>query len=159
MLYVLSIASIFCPLIVLSEDCGSAINSAAAPAPPADCSMLCAGNGSEFCGGQDRINLYNYTGTNQGNTTGSVTPTVQTTNLPGNWQYSRCLAYVYLAFLSTHNHLRLFTLIHSEPGGTSRVLPYRIVFPQNNTVQSCLTQCSTFGYPAGGMGNGDECCA
>ena len=65
--------------------------------------MPCAGNGSEFCGGRDRINLFNYTGTNQGNTsTGS--PTVQTTNLPGSWQYSRCLAYVFLAFLSTRNH-------------------------------------------------------
>jgi hypothetical protein len=70
----------------------------------ADCSMPCTGNGSEFCGGPDRLNLYNNTGTNQGNTTGSVTPTVQTTNLPGNWQYSRCFAYVYLAFLSTRNH-------------------------------------------------------
>jgi hypothetical protein len=64
--------------------------------------MLCAGNGAEFCGGRDRLNLYNYTGTNLGNA--SVTTTVQTTNLPGNWQYSRCLAYVYLAFISTRNH-------------------------------------------------------
>jgi hypothetical protein len=54
--------------------------------------------------------------------------------------------------------LRLLTLIHSEPGGTSRVFPYQIMFPQNNSVQSCLTQCSTFGYPAAGMENGDECC-
>ena len=26
-------------------------------------------------------------------------PTVQTTDLPGNWQYSRCLAYVFFASL------------------------------------------------------------
>src|ERR1700679_3117637 len=32
------------------------------------------------------------------------------------------------------------------------------MFPQNNSVQSCLTQCSTFGYPAAGMENGNECC-
>lgn len=101
--YILSIASICCPLSVLPKDCGTAINSHAAPAPLAECSTPCTGNGSEFCGGRDRLNLYNYTGTNLGYT-GSVRPTVQTTNLPGNWQYSRCLAYVYLTFLSTRNH-------------------------------------------------------
>jgi hypothetical protein len=30
-------------------------------------------------------------------------PTVQTTGLPGNWQYSGCLVYVFLAFLCTFN--------------------------------------------------------
>ena len=96
--YVISIASICCPLTVLPEDCGNAINSIAAPKPLADCSMLCTGNGSEFCGGQNRLNLYKYT------PKVSVAPAVQTINLPGNWQYSRCLAYVYLTFLSTRNH-------------------------------------------------------
>ncbi|KAH9991267.1 hypothetical protein BJV77DRAFT_547602 [Russula vinacea] len=62
-------------------------------------------------------------------------PTVQTTDLPGNWQYSRCLA---------------------EPGA-NHVFPYQIIFPQNNTAENCLSQCSTFGYPAAGMENGNEC--
>ena len=30
-------------------------------------------------------------------------PTVQATSLPGNWQYSQCLAYVFFAFLCTCN--------------------------------------------------------
>ena len=30
-------------------------------------------------------------------------PTVQTTDLPGDWQYSRCLAYVFFASLCTCN--------------------------------------------------------
>ena len=150
--YVLSITLICCPLTVLPEDCGTTINSNATPAPLADCSMLCTGNGSEFCGGSGRLNLYNNTGT-KGSI--SVTPTVQTASLPGNWQYSRCLAYVHLAPVIA---LRLLTLIHSEPGGTSRVFPYQIMFPQNNTIQSCLTRCSTYGYPAAGLENGDECC-
>ncbi|KAI0246520.1 copper radical oxidase [Lactifluus subvellereus] len=61
--------------------------------------------------------------------------TVQTTNLPGNWKYSRCLA---------------------EPGAV-RVFPYQIILANNNTAQNCLSQCSAFGYPAAGMEFGDEC--
>ena len=93
------------PLTVIPEDCGNVINSHAAPTPLADCSMLCTGNGSEICGGRNRLNLYNNTGTNTGINQGNTpTGSVQTTNLPGNWQYSRCLAYVCLAFLCTRNH-------------------------------------------------------
>ena len=48
-------------------------------------------------------------------------------------------------------------LVYSEPSA-SRVFPYQIIFLHNNSAQNCLTQCSTFGYPAAGMENGDECC-
>jgi hypothetical protein len=52
---------------------------------------------------------------------------------------------------------KLLILIYSEPNG-AHVFPYQIIFPQNNSAQNCLTQCSTYGYPAAGMENGDECC-
>ena len=52
---------------------------------------------------------------------------------------------------------RLLTLIRSEPGAI-RVFPYQVLFPYNNSAPNCLIQCSTFGYPAAGMENGDECC-
>ncbi|KAI0246519.1 copper radical oxidase [Lactifluus subvellereus] len=61
--------------------------------------------------------------------------TVQTTNLPGNWQYSRCL-------------------VEPDP---AHVFPYRITLAQNNNAQNCLSQCSAFGYPAAGMEVGNEC--
>ena len=44
-----------------------------------------------------------------------------------------------------------------EPGAV-RVFPYQVIFPHNNSAANCLTQCSTFGYPAAGMEAGDECC-
>jgi hypothetical protein len=83
-------------------------------------------------------------------------PTVLTTDLPGNWRYSRCLAYVYLAFLSPCNPQGC-SLRFREPGAV-RVFPYQVIFPHNNSAENCLTQCSTFGYPAAGMEAGDECC-
>ena len=101
------------------------------------------------------------------NSTDSVTPravpTVQETDLPGKWRYSRCLTYVYFASQiaricgASGSTLSLGSPDYSEPG-PSHVFPYRITLPQNNSAQNCLTQCSTFGYPAAGMENGNECC-
>jgi hypothetical protein len=97
-----------------------------------------------------RLPLYNSTSS----VTARAVPTVQTTVLPGNWQYSRCLVYVYFAFLAR----RLLTMIYSDLNANRRVFPYQIIFANNNSAQNCLTQCSTYGYPAAGMENGDECC-
>ncbi|KAH9004837.1 copper radical oxidase [Lactarius deliciosus] len=81
-------------------------------------------------GGLNRIYIY----TPGANTTVSAVPTVQTTGLPGKWQYSRCLG-------------------EPEP---NHVFPYNLTLANNNSAQNCLSQCSAFGYPAAGMEN-DEC--
>jgi hypothetical protein len=107
---------------------------------------------SEACGGPNRISLY----TSTASVTVYPVPVVQTTNLPGNWQYSECLAYV--LFLDSFYVPGRCSLVHSEPAGGGRVFPYQIIFPLNDTAQNCLSLCSTYGYPAAGMENGDECC-
>lgn len=43
--------------------CNTAIVNGGAPAEAGDCNMLCAGNSTEYCGGPNRLNMYNYTGT------------------------------------------------------------------------------------------------
>ena len=66
--------------------------------------MTCAGNSSEFCGGPNRLNVYNYTGTDLppitnpggggggggggGNNGAPVFPV--TSGLPAPWTYSSC---------------------------------------------------------------------
>lgn len=42
----------------LYPDCGTAIASTGAVATISDCSMACAGNSSEACGGPNRLNLF-----------------------------------------------------------------------------------------------------
>ncbi|KAH9958446.1 copper radical oxidase [Russula dissimulans] len=111
--------------------CGNNLVNGAVTASQGDCNMACSGNSTEACGGPNRLSVYSSTGS----VTALAVPTVQKTNLPGKWQYSRCLA---------------------EPGAV-RVFPYQIIFLNNNTAQNCLSQCSTFGYPAAGMELGDEC--
>ena len=70
--------------------CGTSIQAGGAPASASDCNMLCSGNSTEYCGGPNRLTLYNYTGTP------STTPPPRTdglspvTGLPGNWTYNGC---------------------------------------------------------------------
>ena len=49
-------------------------------------------------------------------------------------------------------------LMHGREPGPARVFPNEIINTDNNTVEGCLNQCAKFGYPAGGMEFGDECC-
>ena len=64
--------------------------------------MPCAGNNAEMCGGPNRLNVFNYTGTVPPPTNpvgpnppanGAPVYTV-TSGLPGTWKYSGCYVYV-----------------------------------------------------------------
>lgn len=63
-------------------------------------------------------------------------PITQTTDLPGNWEYSGCL----------------------EEPGAERVFPYMLTFETDNSAEKCLSLCSKYGYPAGAMQFGEQCC-
>ena len=77
--------------------CGTSIKGTGVPAAIADCNMPCTGDNTKSCGGPNRLNLYNYTGTITTPPpppppppppgTGTVSPV---TNLPGGWTYNGC---------------------------------------------------------------------
>ena len=65
--------------------------------------MLCAGNQSEFCGGPNRLNAYNYTGTglsiaDSGGMTAVGGPFPVLSGLPTGWAYNACWVYVIFLF-------------------------------------------------------------
>lgn len=95
------------------------------------CAMPCTGNANEICGGPNLLSVYS-----RGNVTVLPVPTNQKTDLPGNWQFQGCL--------------------QDNVNGT-RTFPWMITNPTNNSAKTCLTACSDFGYPAGGMEYGDQC--
>lgn len=80
--------------------CGSSIANGGALTASSDCSMTCAGNSSEFCGGPNRLNAYNYTGTNlppinnAGGGDGPTTVFPVLSGLPQGWSYNACWVYV-----------------------------------------------------------------
>ncbi|KAH6706246.1 WSC domain-containing protein [Leptodontidium sp. MPI-SDFR-AT-0119] len=113
--------------------CDNYIRSGAAlAASGSQCGMSCPGNTTEYCGAGGRVSVYN-----KGNLTVYQPPKPQNSSLPGNWTLKGCL---------TDN-------------ADKRTFPYRITnMVNNNTATNCLSLCSQFGYPAGGMEFGSECC-
>lgn len=46
----------------------------------------------------------------------------------------------------------------SEKPNNDKIFKYKIQNINGNSATSCLSQCSEFGYPTGGMEYGEECC-
>ncbi|KAF8908562.1 copper radical oxidase with WSC domains [Gymnopilus junonius] len=123
--------------------CASAITNGGAPAPAADCNMVCQGNSSEFCGGPNRLNAYNYTGTDLpvvggggggGGATGApVFPVLS--GLPAGWAYNSCWV--------DNAHGRAFDFV---VGGNP-----------DNTIQSCIATCQANNFTIAGTEFSDEC--
>ncbi|KAG6890187.1 hypothetical protein C0995_010892 [Termitomyces sp. Mi166 len=146
-------------LIVHGLDCGNAIANGGVPAAASDCNMLCAGNSQEFCGGPNRLNVYNYTGTdlpaqtpgNGGNGPTTVSPV--TSGLPGNFSYAGCYVYANLLYLWTDTQF----LPSFSDNAFGRILVFSQGGNPNNTIQSCVTACASQNYTVAGTEFGDEC--
>ncbi|KAF2467278.1 putative glyoxal oxidase precursor [Lindgomyces ingoldianus] len=110
--------------------CDNFLRNAATNTSDSDCSMTCGGNSAEKCGAGNRLSVYS-------NSSLAVlpVPSVQKTNLTGSWTYAGCLT----------------------DDAQTRALPYQIILNNNNTANNCISQCSAFGYNAGGMEYGNEC--
>ncbi|KNZ82368.1 WSC domain-containing protein 2, partial [Termitomyces sp. J132] len=113
-------------------DCGNTLVEDALIAADSTCNMGCAGNTTQACGGPNRVSVY----TSTGNVTVLPVPSPLQTGLPTNWKYKGCLR---------------------EPANGAKALPYKIVWPTNNTALACVEQCAAFGYPASGVEFGQEC--
>ncbi|KAF9265003.1 WSC-domain-containing protein [Marasmius fiardii PR-910] len=109
--------------------CGNRLVNGAVLGDESTCNMGCAGNTSQACGGANRLSVYS-----AGNITALPVAVAKNTSLPGNWTYAGC---------------------HTDTN--DRVLGWQIIWPTNNTVEACTTQCSTYGYTAAGMEYGQEC--
>ncbi|KAH0580445.1 hypothetical protein H2248_001946 [Termitomyces sp. 'cryptogamus'] len=115
-----------------NADCGNTLVEDALIAADSTCNMGCAGNTTQACGGPNRVSVY----TSTGNVTVLPVPSPLQTGLPTNWKYKGCLR---------------------EPANGAKALPYKIVWPTNNTALACVEQCAAFGYPASGVEFGQEC--
>ncbi|KAK0379024.1 WSC domain-containing protein [Colletotrichum limetticola] len=91
------------------------------------CNMLCSGNSSEYCGGPNRINVYQASAKPK-------TPSV----LPSGWTDKGCLKDNVLG--------RALTVNVDVVGGT-----------QNMSVGGCISACTASGYPVAGVEYSQEC--
>lgn len=118
--------------------CGNSIvNGGKLAAADTECSMNCAGNAQQKCGAGNRMSIFS---------TGGPLPIAdppppapvskaQTTGLPGSWTYQGCLT----------------------EGTNGRTFPNQLILDSTNSATNCLSQCSKYGYGAGGMEYGREC--
>ncbi|KAK8232248.1 hypothetical protein HDK90DRAFT_467432 [Phyllosticta capitalensis] len=112
--------------------CSNFLQNSASLTSDSDCSMPCSGNSTQKCGAGNRDSIWS----NLTTIPSYGVPTAQNTSLPGSWKYQGCL-------IDNVNQVRVF--------------PNQIILSKNNTATNCLTQCSTYGYDAGGMEYGDQC--
>lgn len=123
--------------------CGNEIGNGGAPAAATDCNMVCTGNPLEFCGGPNRLNVYNYTGDDLptqpggGDGGGNTPPPPEpvTSGLPTTWAYQAC-------FVDNANG-RVFE--NAQPAGAT------------NTIESCIAACDGLNFTVAGTEFGDEC--
>ncbi|KAH6905304.1 copper radical oxidase [Coprinopsis sp. MPI-PUGE-AT-0042] len=116
--------------------CGRNLAAGGAVTPAADCSMTCAGNSSEFCGGPNRLNVYNYTGTAL--PPGGVAPGAPlpvTSGLPTNWTYGGCF-------------------VDNQVG---RVMLDNKGASAQQTAQTCINACAASGFTLAGVEFANEC--
>ena len=145
-----------CPFTLFFKDCGNTFSNGGAPTPAGDCSMVCSGNSSEICGGPNRLNVYNYTGTGQSPTNPPPPPASN-----GPWVSLGCYRYSHPFFSLPVNYQHFpFCAISDKVGARTLSVPTNpIGGASNNSVESCTAACFAAGYPLAGMEYSAECCA
>lgn len=117
--------------------CGMTLDNGSEPTPASSCDMTCAGNSSEYCGGPDHLNLYNYTGTlTTTDNTGSGTGTglLLTASLSGGWTYGGC-------YVDNANGRVLGDELDSN----------------SMTVESCVAHCTADNFTLAGLEYSTQC--
>ncbi|KAF8129080.1 copper radical oxidase-like protein [Boletus edulis] len=121
--------------------CGPSLNYGSAQTPLTDCDMTCAGNSSEYCGGPDRLDVYNYTQplgtTGSGGSTGgggNGVPSPVRTGLPKNFTYAAC-------YVDNANG----RILGNENDNSS------------TTVESCIAYCSSSNFTLAGVEYSTQC--
>jgi hypothetical protein len=108
--------------------CGNTLNPASGAAPLAECSMTCAGNPLQYCGGPSRLELYNNTAA----AGGSGGPTRPAT-VAGGWALYGC----------------------QTEGSGGRALASKSYAADGMTLESCTAFCA--GYQYAGVEYAREC--
>ena len=127
--------------------CGNTLGTGSVAQPSTDpatngCSMLCNGNSTEYCGGPNRLNMYQLNGTVSTPTTSAgATPTATVTGLAsatatptGPFTVGNFNGWNYLGCYSDSTNSRALTDLQNPIPGAS------------NSVEACAQACASYGY-------------
>ena len=129
--------------------CGNTI-AAGSVLTTSGCTMTCAGNANEYCGGPNRLNFYQVSGTTTSSqSTSSKTSSISSTSSTTSSQVASTSPAV---VQSSSN----FTYVACYTDSTaSRSLPNQVVASDKLTVEICLSACQNYAYA--GIEYGREC--
>jgi len=115
--------------------CGNSVVNGGAQTTNDGCDMVCQADSAHYCGGPDRLNLYEYNGVvpPPPPPPGSVGPV--TTGLPSPWHYAAC--YVDNQF--------------------GRILGYTVPASSTNSAQTCTAACQAANFTLAGTEYSQEC--
>ncbi|KEY70677.1 hypothetical protein S7711_02276 [Stachybotrys chartarum IBT 7711] len=125
--------------------CGNTVANGGMPAT-SGCNMLCAGNSTEYCGGPNRLNVYEFEAISPTTTTTTVdtletatsatpTPTPQPTELPDGWSSYGCWI----------------------DGRDGRILNYQAPDDPALTLEKCVQKCADRGNTVAGAQYYTQC--
>ena len=125
--------------------CGNSFSNGGAQEPDmSGCNMPCAGNASEYCGGPNRLNVYDY---NNQYPTSAIPTVVAATTSPTtsatSAATSAAVAWTYLGCYTDATHTRTLLYVQNPPA--------------NPTVETCIAQCNAAGYTLAGVEYGGQC--
>jgi len=119
--------------------------------------MACVGNSSEFCGGPNALNVYNYTGTS-GTTPPPPPPPPTGPIVPpsvGDWVSLGC--YKLRNSLLRSTRFTNFTACFSD-SVVARVLANGVNVVGQVSIETCTAACFNAGYPLAGAEYAGQCC-
>lgn len=159
-------------MLIESEVCGNTFSGGGGPAPDgfSGCNMPCSGNSSEFCGGPNRLDLYQAPGTGAqpiggSSSSSSTKPPSATATLASSTKVPS----------STASSTKSSSSVASPTSGAGnlpagwtykgcyidnangRVLPVQQPDSTTQTVESCISACSQLGYSVSGTEYGSQC--
>jgi hypothetical protein len=113
--------------------CGNTFSAGSIAAPANECSVLCAGDVTQYCGGGNRLSCYQLSGASSSTTT-TATSTAPT-SIPTAWTSQGCWI----------------------DGAHGRILGKQIPDSDSNTVEQCVNTCIGLGYTVAGVEYGVQC--
>lgn len=154
--------------------CGNTLAAGSAAATDGRCSMVCAGDATEYCGGPNGLSLYKYVApvlfsntTVDNSTSTSMNNSFSTTSASSNFSTTAVLSTVSVTSSTTsptptgpsvlktvgnYTHVDCY----NEPSG-GRALTGKLVASNDMTPQYCAGNCTSLGYKYMGLEYGQEC--
>ena len=164
-------------VLIAEKVCGNTLSGGGGPAPDgfSGCNMPCSGNSSEYCGGSNRLDMYQAPGTGAQPISASSSSRSSSTSVSPSTKASSSVTPAATSKTASSTASKTSTApatstaaANGLPSGwvykgcyidnaKGRVLPMQLPANSSLTVESCVGSCYAQGYSVAGMEYSTEC--